>query len=359
MIASLTARAARPCLIALLFTAVTLPASVRADVAVMVPPQTEQGAGSDIGDKAVDELTRLLKVQGFDVVSAGQAAAAAEAEQQRGAFSRAYDPLYCITPECANEYRKLFDATFAVQLKLSGKGVRASSVSVVLTESPQAFFTGSAPMEGRDARSAVRIAFETARSRQAEGAGPWLTVQGSPEASTVYLDGMEFGRVPFFKRHVEPGSHRIEVRAAGHTAEIREVTIPNEIDHVQRVQVELARVTEAPVAATTSSPSRRARASVRSPWDWVLGGALVAVGATHLGFGIYQKSRDGECAARRDGRCTELYGDRRGMSRENALIGFGAGVIGVGALVLGVGPLGRLQLRSGTDHASLHWSGEF
>ena len=358
MIVSPTARAAARRCIALLISIIGLPASVHADVAVMVPPQTERGAGSDIGDKAVDELTRLLKVQGFDVVSAGQAAAAAEAEQQRGAFSRSYDPLYCITPECANEYRKLFDATFAVQLKLSGKGVRASSVSVVLTENPQAFFTGSAPMEGRDARSAVRIAFETARSRQAEGAGPWLSVQGSPEASTVYLDGMEFGRIPFFKRHVEPGSHRIEVRATGHATEIRNVTIPNEIDHVQRVDVELAKVSADPVMSAASSPEHD-HVSARSPWDWVLGGALVAVGATHVGFGIYQKSRDGDCAERIDGRCTELYGDRRGMSRDNALIGFGAGVIGVGALVMGVGPLGRLQLRSGTDHASLHWSGEF
>ena len=74
-----------------------------ADVAVIVPPRLEQGGSSEQLERAVEELTRLLKVQGFDVISGGQAGAAAEVEQQRGAFPTSYDPLYCPTPACANE----------------------------------------------------------------------------------------------------------------------------------------------------------------------------------------------------------------------------------------------------------------
>ena len=113
---------------------------VRADVAVMVPPHIDQLASNDLLEQATEELTRLLKLQGFDVISAGQAGPAAEAEQAREVFPKAYDPLYCLSPECAHEYRKLFDATFAVQLVISSRAARPSSVSVVLTENPKAYF---------------------------------------------------------------------------------------------------------------------------------------------------------------------------------------------------------------------------
>jgi hypothetical protein len=357
MIASLIVRNALTRAALLVIFAISARSIARADVAVLIPPQVEEGAGADIGDQAVQELTRLLKVQGFDVISAGQAAPAAEAEQQRGAFPKAYDPLHCLTPECANEYRRLFDATFAVQLKLFGKGIRASSLSVTLTESPEAFFSASSPVEGRDVRSAVRVAFERARSKQVEGAGPWLTVQGSPEGATVYLDGMQFGRVPFFKRHIEPGEHRLEVRAEGHAAHLRAISVPAEIDHVERLDVSLT-AAAAPLAVS-HGPSSRARVERRSRWDWLLGGAVLAVGAAHMTIGVLQKTKDGECAQQTSGRCTEYYGDRRGMSRDNALIGFGAASVGIGALVIGVGPVGRLRLRGGSDHASLHLTREF
>ena len=145
-----------------------------ADVAVIVPPSLEQGASQEELDQAVEELTRLLKVQGFDVISGGQAGATAEVEQERGAFPTSYDPLYCPTPACADEFRKIFDATFAVQLTLFGDGSRATNVTVVFTEGANVFFTGTANIEGRDLRAAVRAACELAREKQRDGVGPWL-----------------------------------------------------------------------------------------------------------------------------------------------------------------------------------------
>jgi hypothetical protein len=331
---------------------------VRADAAVMVPPHVDQSAGEDVTEQAIEELTRLLRVQGFDVISAGQSGPTAEAEQQRGAFPQTYDPLYCLTPECANEYRRLFDAIFAVQLSLSGKGAH-TSLSVIFTESPKAFFRGSAPIEGHDVRSAVRIAFEAARQKQLEGAGPWLSIEGTPEGATVFVDRVEYGRIPFHKRHVDPGEHRIEIRAEGRTTQIRKISVPSKIDHVEQLDVHLVHGTGEAVAIGDDSDNNKRSKGVRTVWDWALGGAVLAVGAAHLAAGIYQKSKAGDCAEEFAGRCTSVYGDESGISRENLLLGFGAAGVALGATIMVVGPVGRLQVRSGVDHASLHFTGIF
>jgi hypothetical protein len=325
--------------------------SALADVSVMVPPHAEQLASAELLEQAIEELTRLLKVHGFDVISAGQAGPAAEAEQQRGVFPQGYDPLYCLTPECANEYRKLFDATFAVQLTIFSRGVRASSVSVVLTESPKAFFSGTAPVEGRDIRAAVRAAFELAREKQEEGAGPWLTVQGSPEGAMVYVDGAEYGQLPFTKRHVEAGPHRFEARAEGYLPETRTLNIAGRVDHVELVTVAL----DPTLAVSRSDPTSRRRPVQRSVWDYVLGGGIAAAGAVHLVSGVYQKTRAGDCVE--DAQCSERYQSH--PRRENLLIGLGATGVALGAVVIGLGPIGQLQLRAGADHARLQLQGSF
>lgn len=323
----------------------------RADVAVIVPPHLEHGGSSEQLDQAVEELTRLLKVQGFDVISGGQAGAAAEVEQQRGAFPTSYDPLYCPTPACANEFRKIFDATFAVQLTLFGDASQAANVSVVFTEAANVFFTGTANVEGRDIRAAVRTACEDAREKQRDGVGPWLRVTGLPEGATILLDGSTFGHLPSGKRRIEPGPHRLEIRAENYASTVRNLEIPDQIEHVEHVDVRLVE---------TKSLARATRdRTLRTPWDWALGGALGAIGIVHLVAGVYQKSIAGDCAEHTGDVCTQYYGDQHGAARENLLIGFGAASIAAGALVIGIAPIGRLRLRSGVDRASLELSGEF
>lgn len=324
-----------------------------ADVAVMVPPHADQLPNNELLDQAVEELTRLLKLRGFDVISAGQAGPAAEAEQQRGAFPQGYDPLYCLTPECASEYRKLFDATFAVQLSIASRALRPSNVSVVLTENPKAFFGGSAPIEGLDIRAAVRTAFETARTKQEEGAGPWLTVQGAPEGALVYVDGVEYGRMPFSKRRVEGGSHKLEVREDGYLTDSRTLNIDARIDHVEAVTVALQPLDESK-ANIASMAGTKARSIHRSPWDWALGGAIAAAGAVHLASGIIQKTTAGDCA---NDACSRRYLEHG--TRENLLLGLGAAGVAAGVLVIGLGPIGYLQVRASTDHAALQLKGKF
>lgn len=344
------------CTLAALVPTIGQAARARADVAVVVPPI--QDVSSELVEPAVEELTRLLKVHGFDVISAGQAGSAAEAEQERGGFPREHDPFSCITAQCADEYRKVFDATFAVQLTLTTRGARASAVSVVLTEGPGTFFTSSAPVEGRDIRGATRIAFASARKKQEEGAGPWLSVAGTPEGALVYVDEAEYGRVPFARRHIEPGSHRLQIRADAHAPEQRALEIPSDIDHVEQVEVALKPLVKAVAAAPRASSRLHRR---RTVWDWALGGALAAAGAAHLAAGIYQKTIAGDCSdvEASTGRCVERYGDAHGPKRENMLIGFGAAGVALSAAVIVFGPVGWLQLRTQRDSAQLQLKGAF
>lgn len=332
-------------------------AVARADAAVVVPPDVEPLESPELVEEARAELIRLLRAQGFNPISDGQAGPFAEADQQRvdqqrPAFPKNYDPMHCITPDCANEYRKLFDGAFAVQFAIASREERATSVSVVITESPKAFFKGKAPVEGRDVRAAVRIAFEAARAKQEEGPGPWLTVTGKPAGAIVFVDGAEYGHIPFTKRHVDAGSHRFEVRADSYIADLRTLTVANEVEHIEEVRVELAPLT--PVASKDGGTHRRGVR--RSVWDWAVGGALAAVGAVHLVSGVYQKVKAGECVDD-SSPCTERY--QHNGRRENLLIGLGATGVALGAVVIGLGPVGQLQVQSGSDRALLKLKGTF
>jgi hypothetical protein len=329
--------------------------SARADVAVMVPPRTDQMPATDVSETASEELSRLLRLQGFSVISPGQAGAAAEGQQKSGAFSRNYDPLFCITPECANEYRKLFDALFAVQMAIQSKAGRPVNVTVVLTEEPKAFFSASALIEGGDVRAAVRHAYEEAREKQRDGAGPWLSVSGVPEGATIYIDNVEFGHLPIKRRRISAGSHQLEARQEAYVSESRSLNIASNIEHEETVVIALKPIET--LAATTSS--RRSRRIRRSPWDWAIGGVVTAVGAAHLIAGVYQKAKEGDCAEHQNGACTEVYGTGSGVKRDNLLLGLGAAGVAVGGLIMGLGPIGSLGLRADREHAMLELKGKF
>ncbi|HEX5659638.1 MAG TPA: PEGA domain-containing protein [Polyangiales bacterium] len=328
----------------------------RADrVAVMVPPRTDQTPSGEAGEAASEELARLLRWDSFNVISPGQAGAAAEGQQKSGAFSRNFDPMFCITPECAEEYRKLFDGLFAVQLALNSKSGRLLNVTVVLTEGVKAFYSASAPVEGNDVREATREAYGQAREKQRLGAGPWLSVTGYPERATVYLDKVEFGHLPVQKRRLAAGPHQLEVRAEQYVSDVRTINVPGNIDHHETVVVALRRAEELP-RSELDAPRSRIR---RSPWDWAVGGVVAAVGAAHLAAGIYQKTREGDCADRNNGVCTEVYGSGGGVKRDNLLIGLGAAGVAAGGLIMGLGPIGTLSMRADKQSALLELKGKF
>ncbi len=325
-------------------------AGASADVVVIVPPHVEQGVTSEQSERALDALERGLKANGFDLVLPGQSGPAAEEEQHNGRFSA--DPLNCVTPDCATAYARLFDASFAVQLSMFREPGAGISLTLVIVESASTFFSGSASVEGGDVAGAVRDAYQEARKKQAEGVGPWLTVSGTPEGATVYIDGAEFGRVPIQRRRISAGIHRLVLRADGYATHNDSINIPERIDHEEARLVTLERIDEgaAPNVASSSSSRRR-------HWlDYVVGGAGIAGGATFLALGVREYLTDGDCVERRDnGSC------QRAIKRDSlSVINIAGGTAGMllGAATIWVGPFG-LWLDADTQHATLGAHGSF
>ena len=94
---------------------------------VIVPPRADAGVGSDAVERAVSELMRVIRAQGLDPISPGQSGASAEEARDTGSFPKSMNPNECLSVECAIEFRKLFDAGFAVQLSLFAESRSADS----------------------------------------------------------------------------------------------------------------------------------------------------------------------------------------------------------------------------------------
>ena len=79
-------------------------------------------------------------------------------------------------------------------------------------------------------RAAVRHAYEEAREKQRDGAGPWLSVSGVPEGATVYVDNAEFGHIPIKKRRIAAGPHQLETRAEAEGRPSRDLLLVRRTD---------------------------------------------------------------------------------------------------------------------------------
>jgi hypothetical protein len=296
-----------------------------ADVVVLVPPHAEVGIPEESVDRSLEALGRAIRGDGFDVVSAGQAAAVAEADDKPAEL----DADHCVTIECALEFVRLFDASFAVQTSLFREGKQASSVTVVVVEKADAYFSGSSEIQGGDIETAVTSAYKRARAKQSEGAGPWLSVSGNPKGASVYIDGQEFGHLPIFRRRLPAGTHRVVVRSDGYTTHNDSIDIPNRIDHEEKLDVKLTPLT--------------ANLRRRHPVDWVIGSALMAGGLLYAGSGIRDYMKDGDCQQKSGGQCVAFH-DKTIIS--NLKLGLGGGAAVLGAAYLWWAPIGLSAMKT-------------
>ncbi len=323
--------------------------SALANTAVVVPPSTDMTASVDLLETAANELMRLIKVQGFDVISPGQASAAAEGAQQSGTFPAQFNVLDCRSIECAVEYRRLFDASFAAQVMLSGSAGRLRTVTVTITESASTSFSATAMLQAGDLKGALQSAYGAARDKYVRGEGPWLSIRGEPAGAQVLVDGQEYGALPIEHRYIGKGTHRIEVRAEGYATRVQELEIPARVDHEEQLELSLMQ---------TAGGKHRDPKFDRT-WDYVLGGVIAAAGLTHLALGAYQQSKRGDCAEKTSSGCTLYYGDYDGIAQEKMLLGFGAAGVALGATWMAAAPIARIRLRADTRSAGIGVQGSF
>jgi hypothetical protein len=284
----------------------------------------------------------------------------------------------CKSANCAADLLPELGLELAVAIAIwdqSSGGDARPSLFVTLVDRHGGRYPGEAAIEGSVAQ-ATQAALLQAQGLRLLGPGPWLEVVGSPEGAELQIDGKSVGRVPY-RGAITAGAHTLALRAPGHRSETRSVNVALAALGVQRVEFRLAPGADASVAtaharnvqhasaetrADVGKPARsdvvaEPRAAARpSPWNYVLGGGLIAVGISLAIKPVRELALDGNCVGERDaeGRC----GQRVNFGGGGVAFGVGAGAALLGgAAVLLWRPLRtEVRVEAGQAGARLHVS---
>jgi hypothetical protein len=337
-------------LLRLLSCAIALAVTARAhaESAVLLPH-----AGADAlleqRERAQRAVAAALRDAGFEL-------------QPRAAAAAKSDDRACTQVACAPALLKQLDAEIAVALAV-WQAEAGVEVHVTIVDARGSHFPGRALAEGDggDPSTAARSALVDAQSLQLLGPGPWVAVNGEPKGAAVWIDGRFVGSLPY-RAGVAPGDHTLEVRADGRAAKQLALRVPLEPTATARVDVALdaaqtplpaspvadvhanAGLANDPTAVLADRIDSEPR-SKASPWNYVLGGALTAIGGALIVIDpVRAAARDGRCA---DPECSRVYdfGTRSALE-----LAAGIALVGAGVTVLIWQPL-RVQTEVGPDRA--------
>lgn len=154
----------------------------------------------------------------------------------------------------------------------------ADTATVTLQDAAGHRFEGVAELRDGDVRDATTRAMLEARSYQLLGAGPWLSLVGTPEGAEVLVDGQRVGELPY-RGAAAPGQHEVVVREAGYVKHAQTVSVPD--DQSRRVEVKVA-LEPAPLAPSPSSVAYTSSSDGSRDSAWLA--APVAMGMLGLGL---------------------------------------------------------------------------
>ena len=309
-----------------------------AEAAVLLPPSGDDTLRAAQG-RAHAALHDALLKQGLRVLTHDEATAEAQTPEARD----------CKTVDCAPKLMREVGASLAVGLAVWSSDVN-QTVFVTLVDIRGNRFPGRAPVQDGDVASAANAALLDARALTLLGPGPWLRVHGKPEGAEVVLGGKVIGTTPLRKK-VDSGRHVLEVRKPGHKSFVQSVDVPP--NAAKQVDVEVSLQPRMEPGADPSltaideadGPAGTERSAV---WSFVLGGALAAVCAAALAYGIVNLTEVGDCEARDDaGRCESEV--QTGPAITVSLIGGGVALAGA-VVMFAVQPI---ETRSETTGAML------
>ncbi|MBW2462229.1 MAG: PEGA domain-containing protein [Deltaproteobacteria bacterium] len=174
----------------------------------------------------------------------------------------------CGRGECARQAAELVGADIGVVLSIWERS-NGPVFEVTLVETGGASYRGSSEPGGT-----VRQALEAAFARRALGAGPWLSVRGTPAGAQFVVAGEPRGFVPD-RVVLAPGVYQVTVRAEGYVSAHREVTIGERADDEAVLEVALER---------EGGPGTSGGGA--NLVGFLGGGALAAAGAVAVGVGV-------------------------------------------------------------------------
>jgi hypothetical protein len=321
----------------------------RADSALLLPPAGDPEL-SALQQSAQRGLSAALHEAGLDVRAPKAHARTRNADEA------------CEQIACASTLLADLHADIAVGLAV-WRGERDAEVNVTIVDSAGTRYPGRA-LVGADAASAARAAMLEAQALRMLGPGPWVSIAGDPAGASVWIDGRFVGSLPY-RAGLTPGDHKLEVRADGHAAKTIDLKVPLEPTTLEALEVKLEKGTAVPadpiapinttaVPAGESEPTAEprtdsppTRTDSPSPWNFIIGGALVIGGGVIIiADPVRAAVRDGRCA---DPQCNRVY---RFGTRSAAELALGVALAGAGVTMLIWQPL-RVNATVGTDRAQL------
>ncbi len=326
----------------------SLPARARADVGALLEPLSEAG----VPDRDRWAARQAVQVYFSELDQPVPLTTPEEGRKRAGAALRD-----CAEPSCAADYAKALGVDFAVIVRLfsrdRGGGTGSLSVAIVTLEGLA--YAASVPVAENNVTGAIFEGLSLASERRVRGPGPWLRADAADGAS-VYIDGKPVGLVPLYTR-ITPGLHKIDVKTLeGKLLHSTAITIPDDPLHYQNLEVppDAVAVPAPDVSAeasadTEASPSKGVGARERSVWNYVIGGAAIAVGGVYTVGSTLTLMRDGETTG------DEMY--RAGV-KTKVLLGVGiAGVLGGTALCV-FSPI-RVRVSVDETHAAVLFDHRF
>lgn len=289
----------------------------RAEAVVLLPPSGDETLRA-AQQRAHGALQSLLVEEGLRVLTHEQTSVEAQTEEARG----------CRAVACAKLLMHEVGATLAAGVSVWAADVDQAVFVTLVDEQGNRFPSRVVARDG-DVVAAAKLALEDARALMKLGPGPWLRVHGTPDGAEVVLGGNVIGVTPL-REKVASGRYVLEVRKAGHKTFVQSVDVPPGSSRQVEVEVSLQVRTPAGenVAVTAVDQANAPEPGERSAtWSFVLGGALAAVGAAALAYGIVNATTVGDCEERdAAGRCESEV--KLGPAVTIPLIGGGVALVG-------------------------------
>jgi hypothetical protein len=299
--------------------------------AVVMPIQNKSTQISDSTVSEIEESTAeyLRGTLGLEVTPALLAIESASGSMRE-----------CWTRACAVAYKTTFHADVAVSIRIAESVADGLPISISFVAGENEVYTVESII-GWDVDNVEAISklLKEAWRKRTQGPGPWLAVQGSPEGAQVDVDGRTMGRLPF-RGKLSAGDHYLRVSHEGHEPLTAVVTVPSDPAEEETVRVALPALS-IPLASTPSAGARRRQR--RTVWDWVAGGAAIAMGAELVGVASYAAARKGDCSDRSsDGPCEARY---TVTSSTIANFAVGGALIVAGGVTIAFSPIGAYLAR--------------